>query len=80
MEYYEDDLTDLGITDEGSLVINYWTGSEWADVAGTCTPASTYTRDTVYNTVSVAVCHLSSFGLFKGEAGDNIVYLPLIVK
>ncbi len=80
MEYDEDDLAAAGITDESVLAIYYWdeNKSQWDDVANTCSPASEYNRDAAQNTLSVEVCHLSSFGLF-GISGYEI-YLPVVMK
>lgn len=59
--YYSDD--DVAGIDENNLGLYYWTGTQWQDAAGTCTPTSTYFRDTTGNVLSVPICHLSRFGL-----------------
>jgi len=64
------------VTDEEQLVLSWWTGSEWQDAAQTCDPPSSYTRDLANNTLSVAICHLSLFGLF---GPTHQVYLPLVL-
>jgi len=77
--YDSEHLAEAGITDAEDLRLHYWTGSDWEDVANTCTPASSYDYDTGARTVTVRVCHLSSFGLFSGETGFD-VYLPLVLR
>ncbi len=79
LEYDPDDLLEAAIADVKDLRLLYWTGSEWDDVANTCTPASGYDYDTMARTVTVRVCHLSSFSLFSSETGFDI-YLPLVVR
>lgn len=74
----EYDDIELGGLDENSLILMYWDGVEWVDVATTCTPTGTYTRDTVNNTVSISVCHLTEFSLFGQFI--NHTYFPLISK
>ncbi len=68
--------------DESTLTLMYWDGAAWVDVATTCAPNSTYTRDTINNTISVNVCHLTEFALF-GQAPPppvNYYYYPDIRK
>lgn len=65
---------DLNGLDEQSLRLTTWNGSAWVDAATTCSPASTYLRDTVNNRLSVAICHLSDYALF----GQHRVWLPLL--
>jgi hypothetical protein len=60
IEYSNADVVGL---DENNLLLLYWTGSEWEDAATTCTPALPYIRNTAANTIQVAICHLSRFGL-----------------
>ncbi len=79
LEYDPEYLAEIGVTSVKGLRLRYWTGAEWADVANTCTPASSYVYDTGARTVTVRVCHLSSFGLFSTETGCNI-YLPLVLR
>ncbi|MBN1886383.1 MAG: hypothetical protein JW850_00270 [Thermoflexales bacterium] len=81
LAYREEDMSSAGISDESQLLLYYWTGTAWDDVANTCTPASTYSRDTAQNMLSVRVCHLTSFGLF-GSAGPSgfKIYLPVVLK
>lgn len=79
IEYTENGVASI---DENTLQLMYWNGSAWVDAATTCSPASTYNRDTGNNLISVAVCHLTEFALF-GQAivvpADD-VYLPLLTK
>ena len=49
--------------DEDLLVLYYYTGTEWIDVATTCTPHSTYIRDPDLNQLTVAICHLTQFAI-----------------
>jgi hypothetical protein len=60
---------------EDNLFIYYWDGSQWLDAATTCDPTSAYVRGQHF--VSVAVCHLTDFGLFEV---NKSVYLPIILK
>jgi hypothetical protein len=61
ISYSEDDLD--CVTDEGSLLLYYWGGSQWLDAATTCTPTSTYFTDTLGNLLSVPICHLTEFAI-----------------
>ena len=65
------------VTDESELALYWWTGSAWQDAEETCSPASTYVRDTGNNVLSVPVCHLSKFGLL---GPTHNIYLPLIMR
>jgi len=66
------------VENEEELVLQKWTeNGAWLDVVYTCSPTSTYTRDTVNNVLSVPICHLSKFGLF---GPTNNVYLPLVLR
>lgn len=73
--YSDDELAGVW---EDNLALYYWNGTAWADAATTCSPTSTYVRDPANNQISVAVCHLSQFGLF-GEKWPSS-YLPLVVR
>lgn len=79
IEYTENGVTGI---DENTLQLMYWNGSAWVDAATTCSPASTYTRDTGNNLISVAVCHLTEFALFGQPTvvPSDDVYLPLLTK
>jgi hypothetical protein len=59
--HYSD--ADVAGLDENDLRLYYWTGALWDDDANTCTPASTYTRDTLNNVLSVPICHSSRHAL-----------------
>ena len=74
--YYSDDDIRV-VTDESELTLYWWTGSAWQDAAETCSPASTYVRDTSNNVLSVPVCHLSKFGLL---GPTHNMYLPLVMR
>lgn len=79
IEYTENGVAGI---DENTLQLMYWNGSAWVDAATTCSPASTYTRDTGNNLISVAVCHLTEFALFGQPTvvPSDDVYLPLLTK
>ncbi len=82
LSYSDEDLAAAGIApeDESSLLLYYWAGTEWEDVASTCEPTpSEYHRDEEHNVLGVAVCHLTPFGLFGGEPGWKI-YLPVVMR
>jgi hypothetical protein len=79
------DYTEAGVAgiDEATLVLMYWNGSAWVDVATTCSPNSTYTRDAANNTLSIGVCHLTEFGLFGEELvipTTPTLYFPLLAR
>ena len=61
ISYSDDDVAGLN---ENDLRIYYQDGAAWIDAATTCTPDSTYNRDTVNNTITVAICHLTHFSLY----------------
>lgn len=50
---------------EDELTLVFWDSESqtWIDAATTCTPASQYQRDLANNRFSIAVCHLSRFGV-----------------
>ena len=75
IHYSEDDVR--VVTDENDLILNWWTGSAWQDAAETCSPASTYVRDTGNNVLSVPICHLSKFGLL---GPTHNIYLPIVMR
>jgi unsaturated rhamnogalacturonyl hydrolase len=62
------------ISDESRLSLRWWTGDGWQDAAGTCNPASSYTRDLEGNVLSVPICRTGRFSLF---GPTNQVFLPL---
>jgi Tol biopolymer transport system component len=63
---------------EAALALHISDSAGWTDAAETCSPASTYVRDTAGNVLSVDICHLSQFALM-GPQGFSI-YLPLVVR
>lgn len=74
--YMDEDVAESG---EDQMKLYYLDEqSAWADVATTCNPASTYTRDTATNRLSVNICHLSDYGAFNQQQQN--IYLPLIVR
>jgi len=64
---YDDSLLPDGVSEE-DLIFSYYSPSagRWFDGASTCTPASTYVRDTANNTISVQICHQSRWS-FQGR-------------
>ncbi len=69
---------DVAGVDENTLRVYVLSGGMWVDAATTCTPPSSYMRDTVNNRLSVAICHLSQFAVFG--AVQYKVYSPVIFK
>jgi ELWxxDGT repeat protein len=74
LTYADADVAGLA---EGTLKLYHKSGGEWVDAATSCTPASTYMRDSAQNQVTLAVCHLTEFGLFGSRSQ---VYVPLTVR
>jgi hypothetical protein len=66
-----------GAADEQQLALSRWTGSEWRDAAQTCDPASSYIRDVNHDTLSVPICQVGLFGLFRPI---RQVYLPIVMR
>ena len=52
------------ISDEAALQLAWWDGVQWIEAASTCSPASSYTRDTTANILSVPVCAMGRYALF----------------
>lgn len=75
IHYSESDVAGL---DEDTLKLYYWSGTGWEDAANTCTPPSTYVRDSLRNVLSVQVCHLSRFGVMGVSV--RRVYLPVVLR
>ncbi len=61
---------------EQSLTLDYWNGTAWVDAATTCSPTSVYQRAPDVNRFSVAVCHLTQFGVFG--IPQHKLRLPLV--
>lgn len=61
IRYSEDDID--CVTDENSLRLYYWAGSQWDDAANTCMPPSIYITDTVGNVLGLPICHLTEFAI-----------------
>jgi pullulanase len=76
--YYDDSA--LNGIDETDLYLFYWDGDSWEDVAGTCTPVSAYVRNTLQNSLTVGVCHLTDFALLSNPPAQRMHYFPVIVK
>jgi len=68
--------TDIAGMIEPSLTLNYWNGTAWVDAATTCAPPSVYQRAPEINRFSVAVCHLTQFGVFG--IPQSTLRLPLV--
>lgn len=75
LTYRDEDVDGL---DESKLTLQVWDGAAWMDAATTCSPPSSYTRDTDDNTISVDICHLSRFALM--EFSGQQLFLPLVVR
>jgi Tol biopolymer transport system component len=66
---------------EDALTLQVWDDTAWLDAAETCSPASTYVRDTANNVLSVDICHLSQFALMgPAHQPDYSIFLPLVVN
>ncbi|MBN2565273.1 MAG: ABC transporter substrate-binding protein, partial [Candidatus Eisenbacteria bacterium] len=59
-------------TNESSLVLYTWDGSNWVNAA--CGP---YQRDMLNNVLKVPICHLSDFALFYDPVR---VFVPIVLK
>ncbi|MEM7028297.1 MAG: hypothetical protein AAF629_01800 [Chloroflexota bacterium] len=86
----EYDEADLGGRSEDSLVLYYWntdvSPAAWTDVVDACPAGAMYQRDTVANTITAPICHLSDFFLGTpsntggGPSTDEFLYLPAVVR
>lgn len=65
---------------ESSLTLFTRSGTAWIDAATSCVPASVYFRQPDANSLSVAICHLSQFGLFGQVPDTNDVYMPVVIR
>ncbi|MBN1318164.1 MAG: hypothetical protein JXA42_21965 [Anaerolineales bacterium] len=73
LHYTDDDVVGL---DEDTLMLYYWTGSEWSTVGITRVAA-----DPVNNTVSYWLTHLTEFAQFGLPAEyDYRIFLPLVIR
>jgi hypothetical protein len=52
------------ISDEAALQLAWWDGAQWIDAASTCSPISSYMRDTTTGILSVPVCAMGRYALF----------------
>jgi hypothetical protein len=52
------------VTAENALTLRRWDGLTWQDAAQSCTPATTYQRDLVNNTITLPVCQSGRYALF----------------
>lgn len=74
VHYNEDDLVGL---DETTMILSWKNGEVWEDVINTCSPSSSYERNTTQNWLKVSVCHLTEFAVF-GET--QLIYLPVMLR
>ena len=60
--------------DESTLLIHYYDtdSGTWINAATSCSPVSSYVRDMVNNTLTVAICHLTEFGMFGASTPTAI--------
>jgi hypothetical protein len=65
---------------EDSLQLYYWDGSAWVDAATTCTPTLSYGRDLGQNKLSIAICHLSDWGMMGMPLPRYDIYLPIVMR
>lgn len=72
INYSEADLQNAGITDELSLNLYYWDDEQWVAIL----PCAGCQIDTVQNTITVTVDHLTLFAVRKA----NRLLLPLVVR
>jgi hypothetical protein len=61
VQYSDADIAGLN---EQTLTLAYWNGTGWVDAGTTCAPPSIYTHEPEMNRFTVAICHLSEFGVF----------------
>ena len=61
VQYGDADIAGLN---EQTLTLAYWNGMGWVDAGTTCAPPSIYTHESETNRFTVAICHLSEFGVF----------------
>jgi probable HAF family extracellular repeat protein len=69
---------DVAGLEESDIRLYYQQDSAWIDAALTCRPANPYVRDLVQHTLSVQVCHLSTFATWTVD--EAYLLLPLITK
>ena len=70
----------LGTISEDSLSLFFFDEEqqEWLDAATTCAPPSRYARQPAENRFSVAICHLTEFGVFGQD--EQRLYLPYVQR
>jgi hypothetical protein len=74
IHYNENDFSGIH---ESTMLLNYLNGDTWEDVTNTCSPPSTYERNTDQNWIRVSICHLTDFALFKKEYK---IFFPTILS
>jgi len=76
-EYTLEDLN--GIPEDQLVIMLYDTDQRtWRDAASTCTPASTYVRNSVEHWIQVDVCHLTRFAL--SDPKPYPIHLPIVKR
>ena len=65
---------DIATMDESTLLIHYYDtdSGTWINAATSCSPVSSYVRDMVNNRLTVAICHLTEFGMFGASTPTAI--------
>jgi probable HAF family extracellular repeat protein len=69
---------DVAGLDESDIRLYYQKDSGWTDAAQTCQPASPYVRNLAEHTLSVDVCHLSTFATWTVD--ETYRFLPQVMK
>jgi hypothetical protein len=65
------------VSDESRLTLRGWTGSQWDDVAGKCTPPASYDRNPGENLLTVTICSSGRYALF---GPTRQLYLPVVLR
>ena len=75
LRYQDSDWQDAGISDESTLNLYYWNGSQW----GAVLPCAGCSLDTVNNELIAVLGHFSEFGLMGEEAAPTRVSVSSFV-
>jgi len=73
--YQDSDWQDAGISDESTLNLYYWNGSQWEGIL----PCAGCSLDTANNELVAVLDHFTEFGLFGEEASPTSVSLSSFV-
>jgi hypothetical protein len=76
VQYEDEDWMNAGIKSEDDLSLFYWDGREWRDLM----PCDACSHDTVNNTLTIMLDHLTEFALLADRGMANQLYLPLISR